>query len=137
MLTWTAYWLGDGIMNTDRSISMPVGIDRERDGAKSRPQFSEQEMRRLAFVVYRRQAGRMQPAPPGSADVDVLCAFLLAPAISPASRPASHQSQERTASTLPSWRSIRGGVPYIWAVYAEKYGTRRPGYVAWHRRGRE
>ena len=42
------------------------------------PQFSERERARLRFLVYRRQTGRICPAAPVRAEVDALCAALLA-----------------------------------------------------------
>jgi hypothetical protein len=150
------------MMNKDSSVTMPAGIDHESestqrwpqfgeqevrrleflvylrqtgrispvraetDGAKHWPQFSQQEQHRLAFVRHLRQTGRIPPAPPVPAEVDALCASLLAPATPPASRPAAYHSPERTPSAIPARRSIRGGIPLTWATYAEKYGTRRP-----------
>jgi len=42
------------------------------------PQFSERERARLRFLVYRRQTGRIRPPVPVRAEVDALCAALLA-----------------------------------------------------------
>jgi hypothetical protein len=148
-------------MNKDSNASVPVGIDHESDNAQRWPQFREHEVRRLEFLVYLRQTGRIRPvraetnstehwpqfsrqemrrleflrhlrqtgripsAPPVSEEVGALCASLLAPATPPASRPVSHYSPERTSSTSRARRNIRGGIPLTWAVYAEKYGTRR------------
>jgi hypothetical protein len=150
------------MMNKDSNVSMPVGIDHESDSAQRWPQFSEQEVRRLEFLVYLRQTGRIlpvrtetdsaapwpqlsqqelrrleflrhlrqtgriPPAPAVPAEVDALCASLLAPPPLPTSRPASHHSRERSLSSIPAGRGIRGGIPLTWAVYAEKYGARRP-----------
>jgi hypothetical protein len=124
------------MMNTDSNVATPFEIDHESDGARRWPQFSRQEVRRLEFLAYRRQTGRLHPALPIRADVDALCATLLTCAARPASRPSSHRGRERAPVRIPAWRSIRGGVPLTWAVYAELYGTRRPGYVDRHRPGR-
>ena len=42
------------------------------------PQVSERERARLRFLVYRRQTGRIRPPAPVRAEVDALCAALLA-----------------------------------------------------------
>ena len=42
------------------------------------PQFSARELARLRFLVYRRQMGRIRPSVPVRAEVDALCAALLA-----------------------------------------------------------
>jgi hypothetical protein len=41
-------------------------------------QFSARELARLRFLVYRRRTGRMRPPVPVRAEVDALCASLLA-----------------------------------------------------------
>jgi hypothetical protein len=155
-------------MNNDSRVTTPVEIDHERasvqrwphlseqevrrlkfvvylrqtgrippvragtDSAEQWPQFSQQELHRLKFVRHLRQTGRIPPASPVPADVDTLCASLLSPATSPASRPAADQRPERTPAPIPAWRSIRGGIPFTWAVYSQKYGTRRPSHTGGH-----
>ena len=42
------------------------------------PPFSERERARLRFLVYRRQTGRIRPPVPVRAEVNALCAALLA-----------------------------------------------------------
>jgi hypothetical protein len=42
------------------------------------PQFSERERARLRFLVYRHRTGRIRPPVPVRAEVDALCASLLA-----------------------------------------------------------
>jgi hypothetical protein len=42
------------------------------------PQVSARELARLRFLVYRRQTGRIRPPAPVRAEVDALCASLLA-----------------------------------------------------------
>jgi hypothetical protein len=108
-------------------------VRAETDSAEHWPQLSQQEIRRLEFLRHLRQAGRMSAALPVSAEVDTLCASLLAPATPRAPTPSSHQSQTRAPSPIPAWRSIRGGIPLTWAVYAEKYGTRRRSRTDGHR----
>jgi hypothetical protein len=108
-----------------------MGIDHESDSARQWPQFSRQEVRRLEFQVYLRQTERMHPAPPVHPEVDALCATLFDRPAQPESRASSRR--ERPPVRIPSWHSIRGGIPLTWAVYAELYGTRRPGYVDRHR----
>jgi hypothetical protein len=150
-------------MNEDSSVTGSVGLDQESESAQRWPQFSEQEVRRLEFLVYLRQTGRIlpvrsetnstehwpqlsqqeqrrleflrylrrtgriPPAPSVSAEVDALCASLLVPMTPPASTPASHHhSPARIPSPITVRRGIRGGIPLTWAIYAEKFGTRRP-----------
>jgi hypothetical protein len=48
------------------------------DRATRWPQVSERELTRLRFLVYRRQTGRIRPPAPVRAEVDALCASLLA-----------------------------------------------------------
>ena len=54
------------------------------------PPFSERERARLRFLVYRRQTGRIRPAAPVRADVDALCASLLATSGPPDPKPSKH-----------------------------------------------
>jgi hypothetical protein len=51
------------------------------------PQFSERERARLRFLVYRRQMGRIRPPAPVRAEVDALCAALLATSDPPDPQP--------------------------------------------------
>jgi hypothetical protein len=51
------------------------------------PQFSERELARRRFLVYRRQTGRIRPPAPVRAEVDALCAALLATSGSPDPQP--------------------------------------------------
>jgi hypothetical protein len=51
------------------------------------PQFSERERARLRFLVYRRQTGRIRPPVPVPAEVDAVCAALLAPSGPPDPQP--------------------------------------------------
>jgi hypothetical protein len=51
------------------------------------PQFSERELARLRFLVYRRQTGRIRPPAPVCAEVDALCAALLTTAGPPDPKP--------------------------------------------------
>jgi hypothetical protein len=51
------------------------------------PPFSERELARLRFLVYRRQTGRIRPPVPVPAEVDALCAALLATSGSPDPQP--------------------------------------------------
>jgi hypothetical protein len=69
------------------------------------PQFSAQELRRLRFHVYRRHTGRIQPAEPVRAEVDALCAALLARSSPPA----------YAASELPADRVLSR----LWVAWAE------------------
>jgi hypothetical protein len=124
-------------MNTESSVATPFGIDHASTSARRWPQFSRQEVRRLEFLVYRRQTGRLHPAAPVHGEVDTLCATLLDRPAQRASSAAAHQDPERAPVRIPPWRSIRGGIPLTWAVYAELYGTRRPGDVDRQRWGRQ
>jgi hypothetical protein len=100
-------------------------VRAETDRAVQRTQFSRQELRRLAFVRHLRQTGRIPPASPVPAELDALYASLLSAATPPAPRPAAPHSPECAPSTSRARRNVRGGIPLTWAVYAEKYGTRR------------
>jgi hypothetical protein len=51
------------------------------------PHFSARELARLRFLVYRRQTGRMRPPVPVRAEVDTLCAALLATSGPPDPKP--------------------------------------------------
>ena len=57
------------------------------DRATRWPQFSARELARLRFLLYRRQTGRIRPPVPVRAEVDALCAALLATSDPPDPQP--------------------------------------------------
>ena len=77
------------------------------------PLFSERELARLGFLAYRRQTGRIGPPAPVGAEVDALCASLLA-----TSGPPDPQPPKRP---MPGGGVLAGGclsqVPHPCAGY--------------------
>ena len=76
------------------------------------PQVSARELARLRFLVYRRQTGRIRPLVPVRAEVDALCAALLATSGPPDPQPPKRPIPDvfRDRDTLP--RSLgRWGAP--------------------------
>jgi hypothetical protein len=62
-------------------------VARALDLAMRWPQFSERELARLRFLLYRRQMRRIRPPAPVRVEVDTLCASLLATSVLPDPKP--------------------------------------------------
>ena len=66
------------MINSPRRDNVLTTRTEPADLAPRWPPFSERERARLRFLVYRRQMGRIHPPVPVRAEVDALCAALLA-----------------------------------------------------------